>query len=167
MKRSFALEQADAAFFLSAPIKIVHAIESNVDTENLWRALTADDALVSWARGLTRADWTSTRPFGVGSTRLVEAAGGVASLKEKFFRWDEGTQMSFYVEAASLPGFRKFAEDVLVQQIPGGSRLTWTFAVEPQRWFSPALTLSRPVLQRVTKGWAQGAIDHARQGVRR
>lgn len=162
MKPRWSLQSADREFLEWAPLRIVHILDIDLSSDALWRSLTADDALVPWAPGITRADWTSTRPLGVGSRRIVEAAGGVAALSERFFRWEEGARFSFYVEAASLPGFRKFAEDVVLEPILGGCRLTWTFAVEAQPWLAPVLTRSRPILERVTRGWALGLAHHTR-----
>ncbi|KZF11983.1 MULTISPECIES: SRPBCC family protein [Rhodococcus] len=166
MKGKFSLSAADAAFIRSAPLVITHRIESEATCESLWQTLTSDGALTSWAHGITGADWTSDRPFGVGTTRTVRA-GAFAALNERFFRWDEGHRMSFYVESASLPGFKRFAEDLVLEPTSTGSRLTWTFAVQAQPWFAPILTLSRPILQRVTRGWADGAVHHTLQGTPR
>ncbi|MBT2265634.1 SRPBCC family protein [Rhodococcus erythropolis] len=157
MKRKFPLAAADADFIRSAPPVITHRIESEATCESMWQTLTSDGALASWAHGITGADWTSARPFGIGTTRTVRA-GALAALNERFFRWDEGNRMSFYVESASLPGFKRFAEDLVLEPASIGSRLTWTFAVQAQPWFAPTLSLSRPILERVTRGWADGAV---------
>ena len=136
VKGKFSLSAADAAFIRSAPLVITHRIESEATCESLWQTLTSDGALTSWAHGITGADWTSDRPFGIGTTRTVRA-GAFAALNERFFRWDEGRRMSFYVESASLPGFKRFAEDLVLEPTSTGSRLTWTFAVQAQPWFAP------------------------------
>ncbi|MFD6512833.1 SRPBCC family protein [Rhodococcus sp. NPDC060176] len=166
MKRKFPLATADADFVRSAPLVITHRIESEATCESLWQTLTSDGALASWARGITGSDWTSARPFGVGTTRTVRA-GAFAALDERFFRWDEENRMSFYVESASLPGFKRFAEDLVLEPTSTGSLLTWTFAVQPQPWFAPILSLARPILDRVTRNWADGAVHHTLQGTPR
>lgn len=114
VKGKFSLSAADAAFIRSAPLVITHRIESEATCESLWQTLTSDGALTSWAHGITGADWTSDRPFCVGTTRTVRA-GAFAALNERFFRWDEGRRMTFYVESASLPGFKRFAEDLVLE----------------------------------------------------
>ncbi|MDJ0112692.1 SRPBCC family protein, partial [Rhodococcus erythropolis] len=86
MRGKFSLAAADADFVRSAPLVITHRIESEATCESLWQTLTADGALTSWARGITGADWTSARPFGIGTTRTVRA-GAFAALNERFFRW--------------------------------------------------------------------------------
>ncbi|UJC80213.1 SRPBCC family protein [Rhodococcus erythropolis] len=163
MMGRFSLAAADEDFIRSAPVRITHRIESEATCESVWQTLTSDGALASWARGITGADWTSARPFGIGTTRTVRA-GAFAALNERFFRWDEGHRMTFYVESASLPGFKRFAEDLVLEPTSAGSRLTWTFAVQAQPWFAPILLLARPILDRVTRRWADGAVRHSLQG---
>lgn len=55
-------------------------------------------------------------------------------LHEYFFRWEDGHRQSFYVVRSSVPFFRRFAEDYLVEPLSGKScRFTWTIAAEPRR----------------------------------
>lgn len=156
MTRWFHLEPTDEQFLETAPLRFVHVVDMTADMDAVWALFTADDALTSWATGITGAEWTSPRPFGVGTTRTVTVAHGGAALKERFFRWEEGRRMTFSAIAASRPGFRKFAEDVLLESLPHGTRLTWAFAIEAAPWMSPVLQATRPLLNRVTRSWAQG-----------
>ena len=55
--------------------------------------------------------WTSPRPFGIGTAREVVLPLRAATVRERFFRWDEGKGYSFYVEQMNRPGVRRFAED--------------------------------------------------------
>jgi ribosomal protein S18 acetylase RimI-like enzyme len=53
-------------------------------------------------------------------------------LNERSFRWEEGCRQSFYALESSLPGFRRFAEDYLVESTSEMScRFTRTIAIEP------------------------------------
>lgn len=98
--------------------------------ERVWAALTSDDAL-KWCRALSGVTWTSPRPFGAGTTRTARTPGGALALKEIYFRWDEGRRKSFYVSEATLPLFRRFAEDYLGEgSSPSSCRFTWTVANE-------------------------------------
>lgn len=164
MTRWYPLAESDDDFLRSAEFRFAHTVEVPVPPEHVWEAFSADDALVSFTRAITCSDWTSPRPFGVGTTRTVTVGHGAASLRERFYRWDEGSRMTFSVEAANRPGFRRFAEDVALEPISGGTRFTWTFAVEPARWLAPALAISRPLLRRVTRSLADGAARRASSG---
>ena len=113
--------------------------------ETLWAALSADDAVVSWGPGVTTTRWVGQRPYGVGTVREV-TVGGVATVREKFYRWDENERMTFAVVESSRPGIRRFAEDYVVEPTPTGSRLTWTVAVEVARGAGPTAPLVRGLL---------------------
>ena len=98
----------------------------------VWAELTEDNPL-SWCRILQRIEWTSPRPFGVGTTRTARALGGSLVIDEEFFRWEEGRRKSFHVLEASLPMFSSLAEDYLVESTSESScAFTWTVAFEPK-----------------------------------
>jgi hypothetical protein len=127
----FDLERCDETFFDSAPVRYADAMDLPVAAERVWEGLTADRPL-AWCRALSSARWTSPRPFGVGTTRTVASLGALV-LRERFFRWEEGRRKSFLVLQTSVPMFRRFAEDYLVEETSqSGCRFTWTIAAEPR-----------------------------------
>lgn len=127
----FKLQPAGERFFQTAPVRFVQAFEIARPANEVWAEMVADGAL-SFCRSLRGARWTSPRPYGVGTTRTMPALFGALVLKETYFRWDEGRRHSFFVDRASLPMFRRFAEDYLVEDTsPTTSRFTWTIAAEP------------------------------------
>ncbi len=75
--------------------------------------------------------------------------------------------MSFYVESASLPGFKRFAEDLVLEPTSMAAASPGRSLCKRSRGSPPFLTLSRPILQRVTRGWADGAVHHTLQGTPR
>lgn len=160
VRRWFPLARATDAemdrFLRDARFRFEHRVEIPVRPERVWAALAADDALTSWASGITGADWTSPRPHGVGTTRTVTVGHGAAALTEEFYRWDANSRMTFRVTAANRPGITRFAEDLTLTQTATGTRLTWVFAVDAAFWMAPLLVLARPVIDRVTGGWADG-----------
>jgi hypothetical protein len=135
---------ADAGFLDAAPFRLADSFEIDRPAEAVWAELTAEEPL-GWCRILRRVEWTSPRPFGVGTTRTAHARGG--ALRERFFRWEEGRRKSFYVVEASAPLFRRFAEDYLVEPNgPGSCRFTWTIAAEPRAAARLAAPLNRRLL---------------------
>ncbi|WP_280346585.1 SRPBCC family protein [Nocardia neocaledoniensis] len=151
----FALRESDDAFLATAANRCVHVVDLAAPPSAVWAALTADDALVSWSAAVTGMRWTSRPPYGVGSTRVV-TLGGVAALTERFYRWDDERRMTFTVDAATVPGLRRFAEDLQLTPTGTGTTLTWTFAVEGGRALRPLLRLSGPVTDRLTGSIARG-----------
>lgn len=155
MTRWYPLEPADDDFLRTAPARTVQVIDVPVPAETLWAALTADDAVVSWGPGATKVRWVGERPLGVGTVREL-TIGGVATVRELFYRWDEGHRKSFAVTESTLPGIRRIAEDYLVETTPTGSRLTWTMAVEMSLLAGPTRFLVAPVLSLGIGAMARG-----------
>lgn len=156
--RWYPLATTDDAFFDTAPRRYRHVVDIPVEPAEVWSALTADDTIVSWSNLLSGLRWTSPRPFGVGSTREVTI--GPATVRERYYRWQDGERKSFYVTESSVPGLRRFAEDYRVERTAAGSRFTWTFAIEPGPVLSPLLCLADPVLRLVTGRAARGLAGH-------
>ncbi|MQY18360.1 SRPBCC family protein [Nocardia macrotermitis] len=162
MTLRFPLAASDDTFLATAARRYVHTVDIPRVRKDVWDLLTADDALVSWSAVITGSKWLSARPFGIGTTRLV-TLGGAVRLEERFYRWDEGERMTFTVDAASIPGLHRFAEDLVLRPTPQGTRLTWTFALEGRSVLQPLLGLASPVNNIVTRTIAQGITTKAQQ----
>lgn len=132
----YALASTDDAFFETAPVRAVRVLDVPVSPERLWAELAADDAVVAWSPAVTRSRWLTPRPFGVGTVREV-TLGGLLTVREDFYRWDENARMTFSASAVSLPGIRGFAEDYRIEATATGSRLTWVVAMEPAARLGP------------------------------
>jgi hypothetical protein len=150
----FATRPVDETFFDTAPFRLQEGFDIPRPASDVWAELT-DERPLAWCRILQDVAWTSPRPFGVGTTRTVRALGGVNVLREWFFRWEEGRRFSFFALEASVPLFRRFAEDYLVEDTSGSScRFTWTIAYEPRpgaRIASPGNRLLLETLFRDTR----------------
>jgi hypothetical protein len=131
----YPLLPCDASFFSTAPYAYHFPVELSAPPERVWSSLTSTHALADWGLPIRRLEWTSPRPLGVGATREIELSGNSFALREHFFRWDEGTRYCFYGVQCNRPVLRRFAEDYVIEKTPGGSRFTWTIALEPaDRW---------------------------------
>ncbi len=132
-KPMFKLEPADEGFFSSAPVVLSDSFEIDRPAAEVWDDLVADNPL-GWCRilGPKGIEWTSPRPFGVGTTRTAKALKGLSELREHYFIWEEGKRQSFYALEAAAPMFKRFAEDYRVEpQGDSACTLTWTVAYEP------------------------------------
>jgi hypothetical protein len=126
------LEPADSAFFVEAPIVYRFPARLPVPPERVWESLASERSMWDWGVGVKRLTWTSPRPFGVGTTREVVLPLGAMTVREQFFRWDEGKGYSFYVAEANRPGIVRFAEDYVIEPDGDGCVFTWTIALEPK-----------------------------------
>ena len=145
MTRWFPLTPADDDFLLSAPAITTQVLDVPVPAATLWAALAAVDAVVSWGPGATACRWTGGKPYGVGTVREVTVAG-VVTVREQFYRWDEGKRMTFFVAESTRPGIRRMAEDYVVEETATGSRLTWTVAMEVAHLAGLTAIVLKPVL---------------------
>lgn len=124
------LEPVDETFFDTAPIRISHTWAIDRPAATVWAELTSDRPL-DWCRGLA-ANWTSARPFSVGTTRQAKVLGGVLAVQEHFFIWEEGRRYTFYVTSANAPLFKSLAEDYIVEPTGEGScTFTWKVGAAP------------------------------------
>jgi len=145
MTRWFPLEPAGAEVFTTAPEIHRFPVRLAVPPSQVWESLQSDESLAAWGAGVRSVRWTTPRPFGVGTTREVTLPLRLATVRERFFRWDEGRGYSFYVYECNRPLFRRFAEDYLVQADGSGSLFTWTIAIEPNPRLAPVLRFGAPV----------------------
>jgi hypothetical protein len=162
MARWYGLEPADDGLFTSAPHVFRYSKRFAAPVEKVWESLASDESLAAWGATVSAVNWLSPRPFGVGSTREVVLAPGLVRVHERFFRWDEGHRYSFTVFEASLPVFRRFAEDYVVEpeaSDDGATRFTWSVAIEPNGAFALPFRLIAPVLK---LAFARMAADGAR-----
>lgn len=144
----FTLHTCDESIFETAPIVRSFSLDLPVPATKVWEGLSNDTPL-AWCRLLSNGRYTSPRPFAVGTTREI-TVGRTMRLREEFFRWEEGRRHSFWVTQSSVPLFRRFAEDYLVEPTATGCRFTWTFAFEPAKPIARPSALvawgSKPVL---------------------
>lgn len=149
------LERAEASLFEAAPQLYRFPVVLAAPPARVWESLTSDASLAAWPMGpglSFQLRWTAPRRFGVGTTREVRLPLGLLTLRERFFRWDEGAGYSFFAEPANRPGLRRFAEDYALTPAGTGTLLTWTVAVEAStrtaRVFGPAALFNRVALGR-------------------
>jgi hypothetical protein len=131
MTRWYHLEPTDADVFEKAPHVFTYQKRFAAPPDQVWEQLTSDASITAWGPATKDVNWTSPRPFGVGTTREVHALGG-PRMRERFFRWEEGTRKSFAAYESTLPLFKRFAEDYIVEPDGDDTLFTWTVAIEPK-----------------------------------
>jgi hypothetical protein len=143
----FKCRPVDETFFSTAPMRLRAGFEIPRPAAAVWDELTGEHPL-HWCRILDDVRWTSERPFGVGTTREVNALRGANKLREHYFLWEEGRRHSFYVVETTAPIITSLAEDYLVE--PKGAdacRFTWTIAVAPSALGRPGTPVNRALLK--------------------
>ncbi|BDY27587.1 SRPBCC family protein [Mycolicibacterium mageritense] len=144
----FNLESADAGFFTTAPHIFTYSKRFAAAPEKVWESMTSDESLAAWGPSVQKVTWLSPRPFGVGSSREVILAPGIARVHETFFRWEEGRRYSFAVDYGTVPALRRFAEDYLIEPAgEGETQFTWIVAIEPHPLFALPFKALAPALK--------------------
>ena len=138
-------------FTASAPERQVFDVDLGCSPERLFEIFSDEGSWPKWATpGIKSVEWTSPRPYGVGTTRTVTLTGGL-EVYEEFTHWEPGRELSFYFLGASEPVWRRFGERYLVEATDRGCRLRWTVAYDPLGPFGWMHPWCRP-LMRLTLG---------------
>lgn len=143
----FDAKPVDETFFTTAPVKLKATFEIDQPAAKVWDDLTNDTAL-HWCRILEPIEWTSPKPYGVGTTRTVRSLKGMNVFNEEFFIWEEGRRKAFYVKKTSAPMFHSFSEDYLVE--PRGDAactFTWTVAIDPKAFAKLGMPVNKAILK--------------------
>ncbi|MEQ8559357.1 MAG: SRPBCC family protein [Henriciella sp.] len=117
------IEEAGEAFLDESSKVQLLSHEFPFPRDAVWKALRDGDTWTKWLP-ITKVEWTSPEPFGVGTTRTVWIGKDV--VEEVFIAWDEGHRMAFRFDRTTLP-VKAFVEDYQLHETPGGCRLDWRF----------------------------------------
>lgn len=125
-------KKIDLDFFTNAPIRIVSEIDLPCSPESLFRCFNDAEAWSRWVDVIKKVEWTSPRPFGVGTTRNVEMPGGMVAYEE-FLAWDEPRHMAFRFNQFTQKFVNAFGEDYQVTDLGNDRcRLVWTVGIDPK-----------------------------------
>jgi hypothetical protein len=83
-----------------------------------------------WFPNVRAASYVSAPPYGVGTIR--EANVGGTRWIEEMLAWDVDRRFAWTVMRASVPFAAALVETYELDDAPGGTRLRWTFALEPR-----------------------------------
>lgn len=109
----------------------------SVPASVVWNAMLDGPAWTEWLP-LDSVEWTSPKPFGVGTTRTVYLGKDV--IEEEFFGWEDGKRMAFRFNASPFP-LSAAVEDYRLKDTSNGCELLWTFkvsAIFPISWILQA-----------------------------
>jgi hypothetical protein len=85
-----------------------------------------------WAPPIQHVEWTSPKPFGLGTTRRVSMSGGLVG-DEVFIAWNYPHRMAFCFTHASQSLIESFAEDYQLTVLPNGNtQVVWTMCMTPK-----------------------------------
>ena len=123
--------KVDLGFLDSAPSRYEATVEVAATPEQIFEIFEDAHAWTVWTLPITKVEWTSPKPFGVGTTRTVTMVGGLRG-DEEFIAWEPGKRMAFCFTSFSTNTVRSFAEDYQVTRLDDARcRVRWIMAMEP------------------------------------
>lgn len=129
--RRYPCDRVGDSFVDAAPVRLVNTVDIAATPEEIWAALEDAAAWPRWAGVITNVEWTSPKPFGVGTTRTVTMRGKIVGYEE-FIAWEPYRRMGFRFNESTTNGVRAFAERYSIEPRPGGrTRVTWVMAMAP------------------------------------
>jgi hypothetical protein len=141
----YPLEPAGEDLLRRAQAHSVAEREYPIAAERLFAMFEEGSSWCEFFPVIRKVEWTSPRPFDVGTTRTVTVIGGVR-LDEVFWAWKPGSRMGFAISAASNRAIHGLVE--LYDFIPLDDqrcKLRWEMGMElsgPMRVAEPRMPAS-------------------------
>jgi uncharacterized protein YndB with AHSA1/START domain len=141
----FTCRTVDSNFLESAPLRFVNEVEINASPEQVFKVFEDGESWPKWFKDIIKVEWTSPKPFGVGTTRTVTLK--TMTVYEQFIAWDPAKRFTFYFTATSVPLFHAFCEDYRLEPIgKGKTKFTYIVAYEPRLLLKLAGPIGRWIL---------------------
>lgn len=146
MEERFECKSVGMEFFESAPFVFTAQEEIAATPEQVFDAFEDAHSWTVWAAPIQNVEWTSPKPFGLGTTRTVSMSGGLVGW-ETFIAWERGQRMAFCFTHISQDNVESFAEDYEVEDLGNGRcRVTWRMAMAPKGSSRLVMKMIRPVM---------------------
>jgi hypothetical protein len=151
----FSCHPVEASFFDTAPMRFKNAVELDAQPAQVFAIFEDGESWPRWFAGMRKVEWTSNKPYGVGTTRTVWLTLG--TVDEHFFRWEQDRRFSFYLTALSAPLVHALAEDYLLEELaPGKTWFTYSVAIEPHLALRMGGPIARTLLDSTFKKACKG-----------
>lgn len=142
------LDDIDVATIRQTRFSFSASVELDCTPEQLFEVFEDPHSWTVWAGAIQKVEWTSPKPFGVGTTRTVTMVGGMIGVEE-FIAWDRGKHMAFKFTESNSKLITAFGEDYIVTDLGDGRcQLQWTMAMVPKGVSKVFLTGTKPLM-----GW--------------
>ncbi len=147
----------------AAPVRHQFVRELDVSAKQLWKILEDPKSWPVWAApGIVEVEWTTPKPYEVGTERTVFFIGGM-EVYERFIAWEPEREMAFCFRGATQRVWWRFGEHYSIRPL-GDSRceLTWTVAYEPRFVFAKIHGLAGPLMRWSLRRYADGLVKYCR-----
>lgn len=163
-KKRYPMAPTDSSFYEQAPVRFDNAVEVPVPAAVAWKILEDDHSWTVWAGVIDHVEWTSPKPFGLGTTRTVTMAKGAMVGWEQFIAWDPGKRMGFCFTEATMDGIARFAEDWHVTPTGANScSVRWIMCMDPKGINKYILKLFAPIMRWNFKRYLKKLSQYAQE----
>ena len=146
-KPFFPCRPAGVEEFASAPYRYRTEVELPCSPDALFDVFEDPVSWTVWAVGIKSVEWTSPKPYRVGTTRSVTFADGT-EVYERFVAWERGREMAFVLDGHTSELWHSFGERYAVRDLGNGRcHLEWTVAYDPRGGFARAHPWVKPAMQ--------------------
>lgn len=142
----FPMKDIDLAYFDTADLRFETTVELNCTPERLFDIFEDAESWPIWVGSITHVEWTSPKPYDIGTTRTVTMQGGLEGYEE-FIAWERGSRMAFKFVGANKDNIEVFGEDYIVKDLGNGRcELTWVVVMEPKGLGKFFMKLGKPIM---------------------
>lgn len=137
----------DLDYFGQSPNCYQAEVEVAATPEQVFACFEDADAWPQWAMPIQKVEWTSPKPFGVGTTRTVSMMAGFVG-DERFIAWDYPREMAFCFTHCSRSLVKSFAEHYTVTPLANGkTNVVWKMAMDARGIGKYSMALSGPFMR--------------------
>lgn len=143
----FDCKVVDLSYLETAKNRFKAEVEIDATPEQIFESFENADDWPRWAPPIQKVEWTSPKPFSLGTTRTVSMSGGMVG-DEVFIAWEYPKRMAFCFTACSKSMTESFAEDYIVTPLANGkTQVTWTMAMDVKGAGRVTLPLFAPIMK--------------------
>lgn len=144
----YPMEDIDLDYIRNTKFSFTGTVDLDCTPEQLFDVFEDPVSWTVWAGAIKNVEWTSPKPFGVGTTRTVTMVGGMEGYEE-FIAWERGKHMAFKFTKSNKNTARAFGEEYVVTDLGDGRcQLQWTMAMTPTAPGALFMNLFKPAM-----GW--------------
>lgn len=111
-------------------MKIQKAIEIHAPPEKIWPFFVEPEKVLQWYSTFRKFEYTGSQHSGVGTPVYIEEQAGGPLMKLNFeaTEWEQNTKLALRMVSGS--GVKSYNQIWLLENIPSGSRFTFTEEIE-------------------------------------
>ena len=133
----FACKAVDLAYLDIAPLQFRNEIVIDAAAESVFAVLEDGNSWPKWFKDIANIEWTTPKPFGVGTKRTIKMHTQLVA-DEEFFVWKQGKEFAFYFTYTNLPVVNALCEHYYLEPL-GENQCKFTYRIGAELMFPTTL----------------------------